>query len=101
MIQPCEENERGAHSGNNLTCGHTREKKKRTVKPTTEICMQERHDRSGSDRGNTANRAAWKNKIISYTGDPDDGQAREEEKCLGRTETLTRERKCFQSKRTV
>ena len=27
-----------------------------------------------------ANRAAWRNKIISYTGDPDDGQAREEEK---------------------
>ena len=32
MVRPCEENERGAHSEKNLTCGHTREKKKRTVK---------------------------------------------------------------------
>ena len=35
----------------NVRCGHTGEKKKRTAKPTMERCMQERHDRSGSERG--------------------------------------------------
>ena len=31
--------------------GHTGERKKRTAKPTKERCMQERHDKSGSERG--------------------------------------------------
>ena len=36
---PCEENEIGAHSEKDARCGHTREKKKRTAKPTMERCM--------------------------------------------------------------
>ena len=51
VVRPCEENERGAHSEKNVRCGHTGEKKKRTAKPTMEKCMQERHDRRGSERG--------------------------------------------------
>ena len=35
----------------NVRCEHTGEKKKRTAKPTMERCMQERHDRSGVERG--------------------------------------------------
>ena len=50
MERSCEENERGAHSEKNVRCGHTGEKKKRTTKPTMERCMQERHDKSGSER---------------------------------------------------
>ena len=51
MVRPCEENERGAHSEKNVRCGNTGEKKKRTAKPTVERCMQERHDKSGYERG--------------------------------------------------
>ena len=50
VVRPCEENEKGAHSDKNVRCGHTREKKKRTAKPTMERCMQDRHDRGGSER---------------------------------------------------
>ena len=51
VVRPCEENERGAHSEKNVRCGHSREKKKRPAKPTMERCMQERHDRIWSERG--------------------------------------------------
>ena len=51
VVRPCEENERGAHSEKNVRCGNTGEKKKRTAKPTMERCMQERHDKSWSERG--------------------------------------------------
>ena len=51
VVRPCKENERRAHSEKNVRCEHTGEKKKRTAKPTMERCMQERHDRCGSERG--------------------------------------------------
>ena len=70
VVRPCEENERGAHSEKNARCGNTREKKKRAAKPKMARRMQERHDRVGLKEDNTTNRAAWRNKIISYTGDP-------------------------------
>ena len=50
------------------------------AKPKMERRMQERHDRDGLKEDKTTNRAAWRNTIISYTGDPRyTGQAREEE----------------------
>ena len=49
--RPCKENERRAHSEKNVRCGHTGERKKRTAKPKMERCIQERHDRGGSERG--------------------------------------------------
>ena len=51
VAQPCEENERGAHSEKNARCGHTREKKMNAAKPKMERRMQEIHDRGGSERG--------------------------------------------------
>ena len=48
MVRPCEDNDRGAHSENNVRCGDTGEKKKGKVKPTMERCMQERHGKGGS-----------------------------------------------------
>ena len=51
VVQPCEENERGARSEKNARCGDTREKKKRAAKPKMERRMQERHDTGGSERG--------------------------------------------------
>ena len=51
VVRPCEENERRAQSEKNVRCGHTEEKKNRTSKHTMERCMQERHDKSGSERG--------------------------------------------------
>ena len=33
------ENERGAHTEKNARCGHTRENKKREVKPKVETCV--------------------------------------------------------------
>ena len=47
VVQPCEENERKAHSEKNVRCGHTVNNIKRTAKRTMERCMQERHDRGG------------------------------------------------------
>ena len=41
VVRQCEENEKGALRENNVTCGHTGEKKKRTAKPTMERCIQE------------------------------------------------------------
>ena len=51
MLRACEENERGAHSDTNASCGNTREEKKREAKPKMERRMQERHDRGGAERG--------------------------------------------------
>ena len=62
VVRPCEENERGAHSQKNVRCRHTGKKKKRTAKPTMERCMQKRHDRGGSERG--------QHDKACYTGDP-------------------------------
>ena len=74
VVRPCEENERRAHSEKNVRCGHTGGKKKRTAKPTMERCMQERHDRSGSERASKrTTRQTGQNgrrSLISYTGDP-------------------------------
>ena len=70
VVRPCEENERGAHSEKKVRCGHSGKKKKRMAKPTMARCMQVRHDRSVSQEDNTTNMAAFRNKIISYTGDP-------------------------------
>ena len=39
MVRPCEKNEMGAHSEKNARCGHTKEKKKRAVKPRMERCV--------------------------------------------------------------
>ena len=50
VVRPWE-NERRAHSEKNVRREHTGGKKKRTAKPTMERCMQERHGRSGSERG--------------------------------------------------
>ena len=80
MVRLCEENERGAHSEKNARCGHTVEKKKRTAKPTMERCMQERHDRSGSERGQHDKQGRMEEeanqlyRLLQMTG-----QAREEE----------------------
>ena len=35
----------------NGRCGHTRENKKRVAKPKMERCVEERHDRGGSEKG--------------------------------------------------
>ena len=59
VVRPCEENERGAHSENNARCRHTREKKKRAAKPKM----------AGLKENNATNRAKWRKKLISYTGD--------------------------------
>ena len=53
-----------------------KEYSKRAAKPKMERRMQE----MGLKEDKTTNRAAWRNTIISYTGDPRyTGQAREEE----------------------
>ena len=82
MVRPCEENERGAHSHSekNVGCGHTGEKKKRTAKPSMERCMQERHDRSGSERGQHDKQGRMEEEANQLYQRPQmTGQAREEE----------------------
>ena len=79
MVRPCEENERGARSEKNVRCGHTREKKKRTAKPTMERCMKERHDRSGSETQD--------HQLYRRPGQMT-GQAREEEDGSGGAERM-------------
>ena len=80
MVSPCEENERGAHSEKNVRCGHTGAEKKRTAKPTMERCMQERHDRSGSERRQHDKQGSMEEEANQLYRRPQmTGQAREEE----------------------
>ena len=58
-----EENERGARSEKNARCGHTGEEKKRK-----DACKRDMIE-AGLKEENTTNRAEWRNKITSYTGD--------------------------------
>ena len=62
--------------------GHTRKKKERAAKAKMERCIcKSNMTEAGQKEDKTTNRAAWRNKIISYTGDPMQmtGQARDEE----------------------
>ena len=80
MVRPCGENERGAHSEKNVRCGHTGEKKKRTANPTMKRCMQERHDRGGSERGQNDKQGRMDEAAKQLYRRPQmTGQAREEE----------------------
>ena len=81
VVRQCEKNERGAHSETNVgRCVHTGEKKKRTAKPTTERCIQERHDKGGYERGRHDKQASLMNKDHQLYRQPQMmGQAREEE----------------------
>ena len=51
----CDEDERGSHSEKNARCGHPWERKQKEAKSKVGRCMQERHDRGGSDRGQDNN----------------------------------------------
>ena len=70
MVRPCEENERGAHSEKNARCGHAREKKKRAAKPKWKDAFQRDMTEAELKEDNATNRAEWRKKLISYTGDP-------------------------------
>ena len=68
----CEENERGAHSisEKNVRCGHTSEKRRgRPNLRWKDACKRDMTE-VGLKEDNTTNRAEWKKKLISYTGDP-------------------------------
>ena len=65
-LQSCDEDQRGPHSENNARCGYTSKKKLRgrsnlRWKDACERDMTE----AGDERGNTANRAARRNKILN------------------------------------
>ena len=80
MVRPCEDNERGAHSEENVRCGHTGEKKKRTATPTMERYMQERHGRGWSERGQHDKQGRIEEQTNQLYRRPQmTGQAREEE----------------------
>ena len=64
VVRPCEDNERGAHSEKNARCRHTREKKKSAA-----ACKRDM-TQAGLKEDNATNRAIWRKKLISYTGDP-------------------------------
>ena len=57
----------GAHSDKNARCGHTREEE--GGQRWKDVCKREITE-AGLKEGNTTNRAAWRNEIISYNGDP-------------------------------
>ena len=73
MVRPCEENERGAHSEKNVRCGHTGERRRGRPnlrwKDASFACKRDMTE-VGLKEDNTTNRAEWKKKLISYTGDP-------------------------------
>ena len=68
------------HTRDSVRCGHTGEKKNRTAKPM-ERCMQERHDRSGSERGQHDKQGRMEEEEDNqlYRRHQMTGQAREEE----------------------
>ena len=94
VVRPCEKNERGAHREKNVRCGHTREKKKRAVKPKIEISDACKRDmtQAGRKEDKAINRAKCRKKQISYTSDPCGNGA-----ILGRRRVnlLTSERICL------
>ena len=53
-----------------ILCGYTSEKKKRAGNTHLKKCVQGRYDRGGLKQDKTTNRAAWRDNIISYIGDP-------------------------------
>ena len=68
------------HQEKNVKCGHTGEKRKRTAKPTMERFMQERHDRSGYERGQHDKQGRMEEEANQlYRRLQMTGQAREEE----------------------
>ena len=80
MLRACEENERGAHSDKNASCGNTREEKKREAKPKMERRMQERHDRGGAERGQRNKQGRIEDDRQLYMRSQMTGQAMDEDK---------------------
>ena len=70
VVRPCEENERGAHGEKNVRCGHTGEKKKRKANVMCKYACERDTTGAGLIEDNATNRAAWRKKLISQTGDP-------------------------------
>ena len=70
VVRPCDEDERGAHSEKNARCGHTGEKKKRKANLMWKYACERDTTETGLEEDNATNRAAWRKKLISQTGDP-------------------------------
>ena len=60
----------GAHSAKNARCGNTREKKKRAPNLRWKDACKRDMTQAGLKEDNATNRAEWRKKLISYTGDP-------------------------------
>ena len=75
MIRPCKENERRAHSEKNVRCEYTdvnipgKRRRGRQNLRWKDACKRDM-TKVSLNEDNTTNRAAWRNKIISYTGEP-------------------------------
>ena len=68
VVRPCEENGRGAHSQNHAMW--TYQRKEEEGGPWKDACNRDMTEARLKEDRKTTNRAAWRNKIISYTGDP-------------------------------
>ena len=70
VVLPCDENERGAHDEKNVRCGHISGKiRRRRPNLRWKVAFKRVMTALGLKEGNTTNRAAWRKKINSYTGD--------------------------------
>ena len=69
VVRPCEENERGAHSEKNaLDIPGERIRGQPNLR-WKDACKRDMTE-AGLREDKKTNRAAWRNTIISYTGDP-------------------------------
>ena len=71
MVRPCEENDRGAHSEKNAIDVDIPGKRRRG-RPNLrrkDACKRDM-TQAGLKEENATNRAEWRKKLISYTGDP-------------------------------
>ena len=84
MVRPCDEDERGAPSENNVRRG--KRKKKKEARPTVERCLLERHDTWGDESGQHSkqgiieeeNKQTYNNNNFIYRRPQMTGQVRDE-----------------------
>ena len=70
MVRPSEENERGAHSEKNARVDIPGKRRKGRPNLRWKDSCKSHMTEMGLKEDNATNRAEWRKKLISYTGDP-------------------------------
>ena len=69
VVRPCEENEKGAHSEKNARGGHASESKTGRSNIIWKDACKRDMTQAELEEDSATNRAEWRKKLISFTGD--------------------------------